>query len=62
MVNELLSPVNGTVVESNDSLSDRPTLINDAPYGDGWMLRIRIESTDQLKELINAAQYQEYIT
>jgi len=61
VVNELLSPVSGTVTESNASLSDNPTVVNDTPYGDGWMLRIRIDSAEQLETLMDATKYLEYI-
>lgn len=61
VVNEMLSPVDGIVIEANDKLSDSPTTVNDDPYGDGWMLRIRIESTDQFDALMDGARYKEYI-
>lgn len=61
VVNELISPVSGVVIEINDKLSGDPTAVNDAPYGDGWMLRIRLESEDQLKALMDVTKYQEYI-
>ncbi len=61
VVNELVSPVSGIVIEINDKLSGDPTAVNDAPYGDGWMLRIRLESEDQLKALMDVTKYQEYI-
>ncbi len=61
VVNELISPVSGVVIETNGKLSGDPTAVNDAPYGDGWMLRIRLESEDQLKALMDVTKYQEYI-
>ena len=61
VVNELLSPVSGTVIETNDNLSDSPAVVNEDPYGDGWMLRVRIESADQLETLMDASKYSEYI-
>jgi glycine cleavage system H protein len=62
VVNELMSPVNGTVIETNDRLTDSPTLVNDDPYGDGWILRIRIDSEEQFEALMDATKYLDYIT
>jgi glycine cleavage system H protein len=62
VVNELMSPVNGTVIETNDRLTDSPTLVNDAPYGDGWILRIRIDSEEQFEALMDASTYLDYIS
>ena len=61
VVNELMSPVSGTVIETNDKLADSPTLVNEAPYGDGWILRIRIDSAEQLEELMDASKYRDFI-
>lgn len=44
-----------------DRLSGSPTVLNDDPRGDGWMLRIRIDSTDQLEALMDTSKYREYI-
>lgn len=62
VVNELMSPVNGTVIETNDRLTDSPTLVNDDPYGDGWILRIRIDSEEQFEALMDASTYLDYIS
>lgn len=61
VVNELLAPVSGTVIEINENLSDDPTVVNQDPYGEGWMLRVRIESADDLAELMNASRYAAFI-
>ncbi len=61
VVNELVAPVSGTVIERNDSLSDNPTAVNEDPYNEGWMLKIKIDSTDQLKKLMDKEQYAEFI-
>ena len=62
VVNELLSPVSGTVIDCNDSLTDDPTTVNNEPHGDGWMLRIRIDPEEQLGTLMDSAKYLEYIS
>lgn len=60
-VSDIYAPVTGTVVERNDALDAAPELVNSDPYGDGWMLAIRIdESADSAggTELLDAAGYQ----
>lgn len=57
VVNELISPVSGTVVEINENLSSNPKLVNDSPYDEGWMLHVRIDNPDELDNLMNAEQY-----
>ena len=60
-VSELFAPVSGVVVEINEALTDNPALINTDPYGDGWMIRIRMSDPTELDELMNAEEYEEYI-
>jgi glycine cleavage system H protein len=58
-VSELLSPVSGTVVESNQPVADDPSLINGSPYEDGWLIKVRVEG-DPSGGLMEAAAYSEY--
>ncbi|MBV8516810.1 MAG: glycine cleavage system protein GcvH [Acidobacteria bacterium] len=60
-VSELFAPVSGEVVEINEALNDNPALVNTDPYGDGWMIRIRMSDPTELDELMNAEEYEEYI-
>ena len=60
-VSDLFMPVSGDVIEFNEMLEDKPELINQDPYGDGWIIKIRINSPDDLKALLNAVQYQEIV-
>lgn len=62
-VSDLYSPVSGRVVEVNTSLLDSPEIINQDPYGEGWMLRIEIEDegSDELDELLNAQDYEKLV-
>jgi glycine cleavage system H protein len=60
-VSELFSPVSGEVVEVNERLREKPELINTDPYGDGWMVRIRMSDPTEVDELMNAEEYEEYI-
>src|SRR5437762_10588635 len=60
-VSELFAPVSGEVVEVNELLRDKPELVNTDPYGDGWMIRIRLTDATEVDELMNAEEYEEYI-
>ena len=60
-VSELFAPVSGEVVEINETLADKPELVNTDPYGDGWMIRVRLSDPSELDELMNAEEYEEYI-
>lgn len=60
-VSELFSPVGGEVVEINGSLDADPAAINRDPYGAGWMIKLRLASTAELKGLMGSADYQKYI-
>src|SRR5207244_1956780 len=59
-VSELFAPVSGEVVEINETLADKPELVNTDPYGDGWMIRVRLTDPTELDELMNAEEYEEY--
>ena len=60
-VSELFAPLSGEVVAVNEALKDKPELVNDAPYGDGWMVRIRASDKKELDELMDAAAYEAYL-
>ncbi len=57
-VSDLFAPISGQVVERNDALSDKPELVNSDPYGEGWMLRVRVSEPDQVGELLEAGDYE----
>jgi glycine cleavage system H protein len=59
-VEELYSPLSGEVIESNPDLSEQPEKVNADPYGDGWMVRVRIAELDE-NELMDAAAYGEMV-
>lgn len=59
-VSELFAPVSGEVIEINEALADKPELVNTDPYGDGWMVKIRISDPTELDDLMPAAEYDEY--
>ena len=60
-VSDLFAPVTGEVVEVNDALRDKPELVNTDPYGDGWMIRVRMTDPSEVDELMTAEEYEEYV-
>lgn len=60
-VAELYAPVSGTVLEVNADLMDEPAPVNDDPYDDGWLVVVEIASPEELKSLMSADDYQEYV-
>ena len=60
-VSEIYMPLSGNVVEVNDALNDSPELVNEDPYGDGWMIRIKIENLSQVDALLTSIEYEDYI-
>ena len=57
-VSDLYAPVDGEVVEVNGALADNPALVNQEPYGDGWMIRIRAAAADPLRDLLSSSEYE----
>ncbi len=60
-VSDLFCPVAGEVVDVNDALDDDPSLVNTDPYGEGWMISLRVDDPDELEELMDVADYAEHI-
>ena len=60
-VSDIYAPVSGEVMETNEILPDNPETINDDPYGDGWMVRVELSDIDDLKDLMDADEYAEYV-
>lgn len=60
-VSELFTPVSGEVVAVNDGLSDAPETVNEDPYGEGWMIRVKLADPGQLDELMSAEEYEAFI-
>jgi len=56
-VSDLYSPVKAQVVEVNAALEDDPALINSDPYGEGWMIKIRVQDSGQMAELLDSMAY-----
>lgn len=60
-VSELFCPVAGEVVEINEALEADPALVNRDPYGDGWMIKLRLRNPADLEQLLTAADYAQHI-
>lgn len=58
-VSDLFMPVSGKIVETNELLLKAPTLINDNPYKDGWLIKIEIQDVAELENLLTSNQYKE---
>ncbi len=60
-VSDMFMPVAGEILEVNPKLTDSPDVVNKDPYGDGWMVRIKVTEAAQLNELLTPEQYKELI-
>jgi glycine cleavage system H protein len=60
-VSDLFSPVSGEVIEVNEKLKDSPDLINKDPYGEGWIIKIKINDLKELDNLLSAQEYRKLI-
>lgn len=60
-VSDLNMPVEGEVLEINEAINDQPELVNNDPYGEGWMIKISVVNPDDLNNLMDAAGYQTLI-
>jgi glycine cleavage system H protein len=60
-VSDLYCPVSGEILEVNDALDANPALINSDPYGEGWMVKLRVTNPSELDDLMDAAAYEEHI-
>lgn len=60
-VSDLFMPISGTVEEVNGELEDQPELVNESPYEDGWIIKIKLGDPAELDDLLNADDYKELI-
>jgi len=60
-VSDVYAPLSGTIVEINEELEDSPEMVNDDPYGEGWIFKIEVENDDELEELMDAEEYAAFI-
>lgn len=61
-VSELYSPVSGEVMDRNELALDSPEIVNQSPYGEGWLWQVRLENPTELEKLLSAAEYAEVIS
>jgi glycine cleavage system H protein len=60
-VSQLFAPISGEIVEVNEALEDQPELVNESPYGQGWMLVIKASAAAELDDLMDAGAYEAYL-
>jgi glycine cleavage system H protein len=59
-VSEIFTPVGGEVIEVNEALQDEPERVNTDPYGEGWMIRVRMTHPGEVDSLLSAAEYEDF--
>jgi glycine cleavage system H protein len=60
-VSEVFMPISGTIEQTNSNLADSPESVNNDPYGEGWMLVVKIEKASELDGLMSAAEYEDFL-
>jgi glycine cleavage system H protein len=60
-VSDMYSPVSGEIAEVNNAIVDNPAKVNEDPHGEGWFVKMKISNPDELKNLMSAQDYEEYI-
>ena len=60
-VADIVSPLSGEILEINEGLEESPESVNDDPYGDGWMIKIKISDAAELNELMDTAAYKDFV-
>ncbi len=60
-VSDLYAPVSGTVVEVNEDLPESPEVVNEDPYGDGWLIKVKVSDPSDLDDLMDSAEYEEMV-
>ena len=60
-VSDVVSPLSGEIVEVNEALSDSPEKVNEDPYGEGWLVKIRLSDVSEVDDLMDAAAYRELL-
>jgi glycine cleavage system H protein len=57
-VSDVVAPLSGEVIAVNDALADKPEIVNDDPYGEGWLVRVRLSDPSELDDLMDASTYE----
>ena len=58
-VSDLFLPMSGKIIEFNEALNDNPELVNDSPYGDGWIIKVEVSDENELEQLLDSKSYSE---
>ncbi len=61
-VSDLFCPVDGTVIESNAALDDDPSLVNSDPYGEGWMIKLKVDDDEEVRALLSSDGYADHVS
>ncbi len=61
-VSDLNLPVSGTVVEFNEALEDAPEIVNEDPYGKGWIIKVEVDNSEELNDLLSAEEYEQELS
>jgi glycine cleavage system H protein len=59
-VSEVITPIAGTIVKINEALAEEPEVVNSDPYGNGWMIRIKMSNPGEVDSLLTAAEYEDF--
>lgn len=60
-VSDVYAPLSGTIVETNEEVVDAPELINESPYEDGWLIKVKVSDPAELEELMSAEEYEQIL-
>ncbi len=60
-VSELFIPISGEIVEVNKAAIAEPGIVNDDPFGDGWLIKLKVTTDDEIRKLMTAEEYAEYV-
>lgn len=60
-VSDIIAPASGEIIAVNDAVSDAPELVNSDPYGEGWLVRVRLANPAELEALMDEVAYREYL-
>jgi glycine cleavage system H protein len=60
-VSDLFMPLSGEIIEFNGNLESNPEVVNSDPYGDGWMIKIKLSDTSEVAQLLDSAEYTELV-
>ena len=60
-VSDVIAPLSGEIIEANEALAETPEKVNEDPYGDGWLVKIRVADASEAESLMDAAAYRQHI-